>query len=221
MFIGHFALGFAAKRAVPRVSLAMLFVAALFADILWPLLVLLQVEVVRIAPGATSFTPLEFVSYPWSHSLLMLAIWGAVVGGAYRGIFGGRRTFVMLAALVLSHWVLDWITHAPDMPLYPNGPKVGLGLWNSVPGTMVVELLMFAGGVFIYRRSTEALDGIGRWAFSSLVAVLGLIYLADSLNGAAPPSVTAICIVALAAAVVFGLWGWIVDRHREATTGRF
>ena len=117
--------------------------------------------------------------------------------------------------------MLDWITHAPDMPLYPSGPRVGLGLWNSVPGTMGVELLMFAGGVYIYRRSTEALDGIGRWAFSSLVAVLGLIYLADSLNGAAPPSVTAICIVALAAAVVFGLWGWIVDRHREATTGRF
>lgn len=220
MFIGHFALGFAAKRAVPRVSLAMLIVAALFADILWPLLVLLQLEQVRIAPGATSFTPLDFVSYPWSHSLLMLALWGTVLGAAYRGIFGGRRTFVVLAALVLSHWVLDWITHAPDMPLYPTGPKFGLGLWNSVPGTMAVELMMFAGGVWIYRRSTEALDGIGRWAFASLVAALVLIYIADALNGAAPPSILAICSVALAASVVFGLWAWIVDRHREATSGR-
>ena len=136
MFIGHFALGFGAKRVVPRVSLAMLLVAALFADILWPLLVLLGFEEVRIAPGSTAFTPLEFVSYPWSHSLLLLVIWGACLGAAYRGIFGGRRTFVVMAALVVSHWVLDWVTHAPDMPLYPGGPKFGLALWNSVPGTM-------------------------------------------------------------------------------------
>jgi len=197
----------------------MLFVAALFADILWPLLVLLQLEQVRIAPGATSFTPLEFINYPWSHSLLMLVVWGAVIGGAYRGIFGGRRTFIVLAALVVSHWVLDWITHAPDMPLYPTGPKFGLGLWNSIPGTMVVELVMFAGGVLIYQRSTEALDGIGRWALVSLAAVLGLIYVADSLNGAPPPSIAAICSVGLAASVVFGLWAWIVDRHRSSIGG--
>ena len=89
MFIGHFALGFAAKRAVPRVSLAVLLVAALFADVLWPVLVLLGVETVRIVPGYTVVTPLEFVSYPWSHSLLLLAGWGVVIGAAYRGIFGG------------------------------------------------------------------------------------------------------------------------------------
>jgi hypothetical protein len=214
MFIGHFALGFAAKRAVPRVSLAMLLVAALFADILWPLLVLARLEQVRIAPGNTAFTPLEFISYPWSHSLLMLCIWGAVIGGGYRGIFGGRRTFVALTALVMSHWVLDWITHAPDMPLYPGGPKFGLALWNSVPGTMIVELLMFAGGLYLYVRCTEAVDGIGRWALVSLVSVLTVIYMADGLYGAPPPSVLAICVVGLAASVVFSVWAWVADRHR-------
>lgn len=220
MFIGHFALGFAAKRVVPRVSLAMLFVAALFADILWPLLVLVRVEQVRIAPGNTAFTPLEFVSYPWSHSLLMLAVWGAIIGGGYRGIFGGRRTFVALTALVMSHWLLDWITHRPDMPLYPSGATFGLSLWNSVPMTMVVELLMFAGGLYLYMRSTEALDRIGRWAFLSLALVLVLIYLADSLSGTVPPSVNAICGVALAASVVFPLWAWVADRHRQTRHAR-
>jgi hypothetical protein len=125
MFIGHFALGFAAKPAVPRVSLAALMLAALFADVLWPILVLAGLEEVRIAPGNTAFTPLEFVSYPWSHSLLLLVVWGACVGSAYRVIFGGRRTFVILALLVVSHWVLDWVTHAPDMPLYPRRPESG------------------------------------------------------------------------------------------------
>ena len=220
MFIGHFAVGFAAKRAVPRVSLAMLLAAALFADILWPLLVLAKLEEVRIAPGNTAFTPLEFVSYPWSHSLLMLCIWGAVIGAAYRGIFGGRRTFVALALLVISHWVLDWITHAPDMPLYPGGPKLGLGLWNSVPGTMVVELLMLAVGLFLYMRCTEAVDRVGRWALVSLGAVLTLIYMADSLNGAPPPSVTAVCLLALTASIVFPAWAWLTDRHRQPTHGR-
>jgi hypothetical protein len=214
MFIGHFALGFAAKRVVPRVSLAMLLAAALFADILWPVLVLLGFEVVRIAPGNTAFTPLEFVSYPWSHSLLLLIVWGGCVGVWYRGIFGGRRTFIVLAALVVSHWVLDWVTHAPDMPLYPGGPKFGLTLWNSVPGTMAVESAMFAAGLYLYARTTEASDPIGRWALVALAATLAVIYLADSLVGTPPPSVRAICIVALAASVVFPAWAWLVDRHR-------
>lgn len=214
MFIGHFAVGLAAKGAVPRVSVAVLFLAALFADVLWPVLVLLGVEEVRITPGATAFTPLTFVSYPWSHSLLALIVWGAVLGGAYRGIFGGRRTFVVIAALVVSHWVLDWLTHAPDMPLYPHGATYGAGLWNSVPLTMAVELAMFAGGVFFYTRSTVASDRIGRWGFLSLAVTLTLLYLADALSGTVPPSVTAICVVGLAMSVIFPVWAWWFDRHR-------
>lgn len=214
MFIGHFAVGFAAKQAVPRVSLAVLFLAALFADVLWPVLVLLGIEDVRITPGATAFTPLTFVSYPWSHSLLALIVWGGVLGGAYRGIFGGRRTFVVIAALVVSHWLLDWLTHAPDMPLYPHGATYGIGLWNSIPLTMAVELAMFAGGIFFYVRSTVAADRIGRWGFLSLAITLTLLYLADSLSGAVPPSVSAICIVGLAMSAVFPVWAWWADRHR-------
>ena len=218
MFIGHFALGFAAKPAVPRVSLAALILAALFADVLWPILVLAGLEEVRIAPGNTAFTPLEFVSYPWSHSLVLLVVWGAGVGSAYRVIFGGRRTFVVLALLVVSHWVLDWVTHAPDMPLYPGGPKMGLALWNSVPATMLVETLMFAAGLYVYTRTTRASDAIGRWGLVSLGATLGAIYVLDALYGTPPPSVLAICVVALAASVVFTAWAWWTDRHREART---
>jgi len=216
MFIGHFALGFAAKRAVPRVSLAALMLAALFADVLWPVLVLLGVEQVRIVPGYTVVTPLEFVSYPWSHSLLLLIGWGVVIGAAYRAVFGGRRSFVVLAALVVSHWVLDWISHAPDMPLYPNGKAYGLVLWNSRPWTMAVELLLFAAGVFLYAQATRARDAVGRWAFLALAVLLGVIYVANALSGMPPPSVTAICGVAIAAAVVFPAWAWWADRHREA-----
>jgi hypothetical protein len=215
MFLGHFAAGFAAKRVVPRVSLAVLLVAALFADMLWPVLVLIGVESVRIVPGATRFTPLEFVSYPWSHSLLMLVGWGALLGGAYRGIVGGRRTFVVVAALVVSHWVLDWITHAPDMPLYPGGPTYGLALWNSVPATIAVELLLFAAGLHLYMRATQPSDSIGRWGFITLAVTLIVIYAVDALSRTPPPSVMAMCLVALAASIVFPLWAWWADRHRR------
>ena len=216
MFIGHFALGFAAKPAVPRVSLAALLLASLFADVLWPILVLAGVEQVRIAPGNTAFTPLEFISYPWSHSLLLLVVWGVCLGSAYRIIFGGRRTVVVLALLVISHWVLDWITHAPDMPLYPGGPREGLSLWNSIPLTMGVETLMFAAGLYVYARTTRAKDAIGRWGFVSLGATLAAIYMVDGLYGAPPPTILALCVVGMAASVVFTAWAWWADRHREA-----
>jgi len=114
LFIGHFAVGLAAKRAVPRLSLAALFAGAQLADIIWPVLVAFGVERVRIDPGNTAFTPLDFVSYPYSHSLALLAVWGVVFGWIVTVATGVRRAFGVIVALVLSHWVLDWVTHRPD-----------------------------------------------------------------------------------------------------------
>jgi membrane-bound metal-dependent hydrolase YbcI (DUF457 family) len=214
MFIGHIALALAAKRATPRVSLAMLLIAAQWADILWPVLVAVGIEQVRIEPGNTAFTPLNFVSYPYSHSLATLALWGMVIGAAYRGIAGGRRTFWVLCALVVSHWVLDYVTHRPDMPLYPGSSKYGLGLWNSVPATMTIEAAMYGAGLLIYLRSTRPRDGIGRWAFLALAALLLVIY-GFAAFGAPPPSVNVLWMTALAGASVLTLWAWWADRHRQ------
>ena len=213
MFIGHLALGFAAKRLEPRVSLALLFVAAQFADLLWPVLVAIGVEQVRIDPGNTAFTPLDFVSYPYSHSLLLLIVWGVALGLVCRWLVSNHRAIVVvMAGLVVSHWVLDFVTHRPDMPLYPGGPRLGLGLWNSIPGTLAVECALYAVGVWMYVRTTEARDAIGRWAFAALAAFLVLAYLAAV--GTAPPSIPALYISALAGASVLTLWSWWVDKHR-------
>jgi len=214
MFIGHFALGFAAKRAAPRMSLATLFAAAQLADIIWPVLVALGIEQVRIEPGITAFTPLDFVSYPYSHSLLMLLVWGALFGALSARSTHDRRTWLVVAALVVSHWVLDWITHRPDMPLYPGSAKFGLGLWNSVPATITVETLMFVAGLWIYARATRARDAIGRRGLSALAGFLLVIYVANAI-GPPPPSVTAIVIAGIAGAAVIVLWAWWFDRHRS------
>jgi hypothetical protein len=213
MFIGHFALGFAAKRVVPRVSLGMLFAAAQLADLLWPVFLAAGIEHVRIVPGSNPFTLLDFVSYPYSHSLLMLVVWGVVLGGLYRAIAGGRRTFVVLAALVVSHWLLDFVTHLPDMPLYPGSAVIGLGLWNSVPATIAVELPLFLVGLFIYVRSTGSRDAAGTWALYALVAFL-LIAYAASIVGGAPPSITALWVTALFGFALILASAWWVDRHR-------
>jgi hypothetical protein len=213
MFIGHFGLGLAAKRAAPRLSLAVLFAAAQFADMLWPVLVLAKLEEVRILPGITRFTPLEFVSYPYSHSLVLLVVWGLAFGWFVRR--HDPRALVVVTALVVSHWVLDVITHRPDMPLYPGSAKFGLGLWNSIGGTVAVELPIFLAGVWLYFRATRPRDRAGMAGISILLALLLAIYAANVISQTPPPSETAIAIVGVIGACLFTAWAGWADRHRE------
>lgn len=214
MFIGHLALGFAAKRVAPSISLAVLLLAAQLADTLWPVLVALGVERVLIEPGNTEVTPLNFVSYPYSHSLLLLALWGVVMGWVYRKWTNNKRGLAVLWGLVVSHWVLDFVSHRPDMPLYPAGPTLGLGLWNSRSATLATELVLFTAGVWSYLRCTRARDSIGRWACFSLVAFLVAAYIANSF-GPPPPSVAAIWITGLLGGLLLLSWSAWADGHRS------
>lgn len=216
MFIGHFAVSLAAKRAAPRLSLGVLFAAGLLADVLWPVLVALGVERVAILPGATVMTPLDFISYPYSHSLALLIVWGVLFGLAVR--HKDRRAFIVVSALVVSHWVLDFITHRPDMPIFPGGPKVGLGLWNSVAGTVIVEVAMYLTGAWIYLNTTRPRTAAGRWGMLVLLSTLLLIYIGDAVSRVPPPNVNAIVVVGLAASVVFIAWAVWADRYRDVVT---
>lgn len=198
MFIGHFALALAAKRAAPTTSLGARVAAAQLVDLLWPLFLLLGLEVLAIRPGITAFNPLEFVSYPYTHSLLGSLVWAALFAGAYYAITRNRRGALVIAALVVSHWLLDVVTHVPDLPLFPgDSPKLGLGLWNSVTGTLVVEGAMFIAGVLIYVRLTRARDNIGRYAFAGFIGLLVVFYLASILSPP-PPSAQMVAYSALA-----------------------
>jgi membrane-bound metal-dependent hydrolase YbcI (DUF457 family) len=217
VFIGHFGAGLAGKRAAPRLSLGWLFLGAQFLDLLWPTLLLLGVERVAIVPGATAVTPLEFEHYPFSHSLVAVAVWAALLGGAYLALHrGARREAAVLALLVLSHWLLDALVHEPDLALTPfgAGPLVGLGLWNSMAATLLVEIPIFVVGVGLYARCTRARDTAGRIGLWALVAFLAAIHAANLL-GPPPPSVTAIAWIGHAQwlIVVLGFW---LDRHRVA-----
>jgi membrane-bound metal-dependent hydrolase YbcI (DUF457 family) len=214
MFLGHFGAGFGAKAIAPQVSLGWLFVAAQFIDLLWPTLLLLGVERVRIEPGATAVVPLVFEHYPVSHSLAAVAGWGVVVGALYLALKRDRRGALVLFALVVSHWLLDAIVHQPDLPLYPGSATLaGMNAWSSLPLSAAIELSIFAAGAWLYARSTRPADATGRWAFAGLVAFLLAIH-AGNLLGPPPPSVQAVAWVGQAQWLLV-LWAFWADNHRR------
>lgn len=213
MFIGHNAFAFATKRIAPRGSLGVYTAAVMLPDLIWPIFLLLGIEHVRIQPGATRFTPLDFYDYPWTHSLVMTAFWGALFGGLYAAITQYRRGALWVFFGVVSHWVLDFVVHRRDLPLYPNGPKYGLGLWNYPMATILIESAMFVAGVLIYRGATRPIDRIGSIGMWSFVVTLAPIYAANAW-GNPPPSARAVACVALSAWLLPFWAGWF-DRHRR------
>jgi len=215
MFIGHFGVALAAKRAAPRASLGALFFATQFADLLWPILLIRDIEHVRIAPGITAVTPFDFYDYPISHSLVTLFGWALLVGLGYFAITRYARGAWLMGAGVLSHWFLDVLMHRPDLPLWPSGPKAGLGLWNSWTASIVLEILVFSLGLWIYVRFTSPQDAIGRYAFWSLMALLFFGWISSLIAGA-PPSERAIAWGALFMWIAVP-WGWWADKHRSAS----
>ena len=215
MFLGHFAAGLAAKKFTPYTSLGTLLLSAQLLDLLWPTLLMAGIEQVRIAPGLTAVTPLDFVYYPWSHSLAMAAVWALLFSTVYAVLRRYPRGGIVVLVLVMSHWLLDVVVHRPDLPLLPGGgPVVGFGLWHSVPATVAVELALLALGLYSYARSTEAVDAIGSRALVAFAMALIVIYGA-SVVGPPPPDERTLAYVGQAQWLLVA-WGYWLDRHRVA-----
>jgi membrane-bound metal-dependent hydrolase YbcI (DUF457 family) len=214
MFVGHLALAFASKRPAGGVSLGWLMAAVSTADLIWPLLLLAGVEQVRITPGATAFTPLTFTSYPWSHSLVTLVVWGLALAALARWRGLAPRTCTWLAALVVSHWVLDVVTHAPDMPLWPGAsPLLGLGLWNSIPATFAIEGAMWVAALAIYLRGRRARGWIGPVALWSFVLVSTALWASGPWSPP-PPDPRSLAWFALIGWITLP-WAALADRWYE------
>jgi hypothetical protein len=200
MFVGHLALAFAAKRAAPRVNLGWLMAGVTALDLIWPVFLLIGIERVRIVQGATAFTPLVLEYYPWSHSLVMAVVWGLVLAalGRWRGL---AAPGVLLVALVVSHWMLDFVSHAPDLPLWPGrSPRLGLRLWDSILLTFVIEGSLWLAGIVVYLKTGASRRPRAALAFWSLVAVTTLMW-ATSPWSPPPPNPRALA--------WFALIGWI------------
>lgn len=220
MFIGHFGIGLGAKKAAPQISIGTLFLAVQLLDLLWPTFLLLGWEHVTIQPGTSKTIPLNFTDYPISHSLLMACIWGALFGFIFFLIKREPRGALVLALCVVSHWVLDWLVHIPDLPLYPGSSiVVGLGLWNFKLLSIIIEALIFITGLALYLQTTISKNKIGTYGFWALIIFLVIIYITN-LFGPPPPNVQAI---AWAGELqwLFVIWAYWVDRNRSPKLKQF
>jgi hypothetical protein len=215
MFIGHFGLGLAAKKVAPKPSLGTLFLASQLIDLIWPFLLLFGLETVRIDLNNTAVTPLDFVYYPFSHSMLAVLLYGVGFAAVYYLIRRDIKSSIWLGILVFSHWILDLITHRPDLPLSfdQQSIKVGMGLWNSIFATIFFEGLIFGAGIFLYLQVTRAKDKTGIYAFWALIVFLIIIYF-NNLFGPPPPSAEPIGYVGLAQWLLI-IWAYWIGRHRE------
>jgi membrane-bound metal-dependent hydrolase YbcI (DUF457 family) len=214
MFVGHLAVALGAKRVSPRTPLAALIGAAFGLDLMWPILLLAGIEHVRVDPGHTAFTPLAFDHYPWSHSLSMAVVWAVAVGRLSVVLLKRSAAGLVIGLAVVSHWLLDYVTHIADLPLWPGGPEVGLGLWNSIPGTLVVEGIFFSAAVFAYVRSTRPRQKAGTWSLWALIMLTVMIWVSGPWSPP-PPNERAIAWVGLAM-WLFPLWGTWIERTRQS-----
>ena len=199
MFIGHYGASFAAKAIDKRIPLWVLFLAAQLVDIFWTIFVLLGIERVQIKPGITVASPLDFVFYPYTHSLVGSLAWGAVAMIVYRAIrprAEAWRTGLIVGAVVASHWFLDLLVHRPDLALYDDAMKVGFGLWNYPLIEYALEYVLFFGGIIWYLRATQPATASGKYAMVIFGLVVGLLFAVSGM-GSPPPDSSSIAVVGL------------------------
>jgi hypothetical protein len=209
LFTGHYSASFAGKAAEKRIPLWLLFIAVQFIDVLWSIFVLLGIEKVRIVPGITASNALDLYYMPYTHSLAGVLFWSVLTYDICQVVpqLRGKRTGLILAAAVFSHWILDLIVHRPDMSLYDSVGKMGLGLWNYRGAAFALEMaVLFGGAAMLYRTAMHKVRLAGFVVFLAAFQVFGTFFLPP------PPSDHAAAISALISYVVLALVAWWVDR---------
>ena len=208
MFIGHFAVGMLSKRSDELPSLAMMFLAVQLLDLVWPILVLLGVESLSIDPNNTKLTHLSFDFYPYSQSLLAAVVWGLLLGIVYFLVTKNKKGSMILGLLVISHWILDLITHRPDLPLSPfSESKFGFGLWNYPVFEMILEISIFLLGAWLYFKSSFFKRKIWFWALIVFLLVAHIM----NLVGPPPPNTTVVAWSANLMWIII-LWTWWIEK---------
>jgi hypothetical protein len=215
MFIGHYAVGLASKDFAPRSSMGALIAAPILLDLLWPIFLLLGWEHVSIVPNGNPFLRLQFDSYPISHGLVAVIGWATLYASIYFGVTRYITGTIVIWVGVLSHWLMDFIVHQPDLPLTSGSRLVGLELWNHRWLTMALEFALFAIAAWTYQRRTRPKDKIGLYAFLAFVVFLLLAYAGASF-GPPPPSVKKLALITLLAWLMIP-WAWWFDQHREVS----
>ncbi len=220
MFIGHYGVALAAKKVDKNIPLGLLFFATQFVDILFFLLILTGIERMTIVPGITASNPLDFTYYPYSHSLTASLLWAGLFFVVFKIIpskSGSRnnRSALVIAAIVLSHFFLDVIVHRPDLPLFVDDSyKLGLGLWNYVITSSLIEILILVIGLWLYLKSTKGISFGGKYGMIIFAVFLVIMQMA-SLFMPPPPDIRGFAIFGLVYQLsMVGVTSWL-DRKRK------
>ena len=213
MFVGHYGVSFAMQPAARRVPLWVWFIAVQWLDVVWSILVLLGVEKLRIVPGFTQANALDLYYMPFTHGLPGSILLSLTFGGIVALFTAGNRltTALLVAAASFSHWVLDLIVHTPDLPLYDNSAKVGLGLWRNVALSFPLELAILMIGALMYARATKYKSAKGRYVFWGFVALLAVVQVGANF-GPPPSSSQTMAITAVIFYAVLALLAVLVER---------
>jgi len=226
LFTGHYSFSFAGRALAgksgdqendKRIPLWLLFIAVQFIDVLWSIFVLLGIEKVRIVPGITASNALDLYYMPYTHSLLGVLFWSLLAFAMCQFVpaLRGKRTGLILAAAVFSHWILDLIVHRPDLALYDSVGKMGFGLWNYRGAAFALEMaVLLCGAAMLYRTAAHKVRLAGFVAFLAALQVFGTFFFPP------PPSDHAAAITALALYVVLASMAWWVERPRTAAPNR-
>jgi len=215
MFVGHFGVGFGVKCLAPKTSLGTLVLSAMLADLLLFVFVAMGIEHIAIQPDIPRVDALDLYDFAWSHSLWTGAVWGALAAGGYWLVRRYKRGAGIVLAAVLSHWVLDRLSHRPDMALAPGVHRYfGLGLYNSPLGLLVVEGGIWIAGIIVYIRATRSKALAGNWTLSIAVVRFTALWLLR-FKGVPPPSVRAAVVVELIFLPLAVGWMYWIDGLRE------
>ena len=215
MFIGHYGVSYASKSFHKGIPLWLLFIAVQLLDVFWGIFVLAGVEKVRIVPGITATNPLDLYYMPYTHSLVGGLLWSAAAIALYK--IGSKRAWIAavpIGVAVFSHWVLDLIVHRPDLALYDDTHKMGLGLWDYPVTAFGLEIILLFGGMYMYVRSTTAVSAMGKYG----MPLLGLVLIAAQaivFFGAPPTSPSAAALTALIAYFLFAAAAFWLERYRH------
>ena len=216
MFVGHYGPSYAIKAAQPAIPLWLLFIAVQLVDVAWSVLILLGIEKARIVPGITASNPFDLYYMPYTHSFVAAILWSVAAGWLCNVLLGLRKwsAAVWIGAAVFSHWVLDWVVHRPDLPLYDDTVKVGLGIWNYPMIALILETLLLFGGMFIYMRRTTAVNVLGRIGPPGF-GVLMIVIQTYIFFGPPPASPGELAVTAIASYIVFAVVIWWLDCQRR------
>lgn len=220
MLVGHFAIGLISKRVAPQVSLGTLTLASMLADLMGFVFLITGLEHWRMVPGGRGIESVELYDIALSHSLAMGALWAAL----FAALFVWRKRYaagaLILFVAVLSHWVLDFISHRPDMPLAPGITQVyGLGLWTSVPWTLVVEGGLWLAALIVYVRMTRSKNRAGVYVFWLVVALLTVSWISNiTASAPAAQSPVSASIVALVFFSLMVAWAFWMNRLRPVSS---